>query len=73
VGFPYTDLYIVQWINDHPIYTSLAMFILEKAANKFIFAPPPLVQRDIRFVVLPADYQFTGNDVNFILKRHADR
>jgi hypothetical protein len=70
MGFPYTDLYIVQWINDHPILTSLATFILEKAVNKFIFAPPPLVQRDIRFVVLPTNYQFKGHDVNFIVNRH---
>jgi hypothetical protein len=69
MAFPYIDLYIFQLVNDHPIWTNVAMYVLEKAADKFIFARPPLAQRNIRFVVKPAEYQVKGNDVSFIIQR----
>ena len=41
----------------------------QSAMEKFVFPRTPLIQRDIRFVVTPAKYEFKGADVNLIVTR----
>jgi hypothetical protein len=66
--YEYADLYIGQLIDAHPVIFQVGMTVLELAAAKYVFAPPPIINKYI-LLVKPAEYRFKGIDVNLVVQR----